>query len=316
MGFLSGNLACTRFSVVALPEEVDFEKAAFRLIQRGSNITESSGFVPFEIDEPYETANKRYAFRVRIDKINVDSTMVKERLRELIKTEIDMGNFPGPKMKKKLKELAEQEIQSQTNPRSKVIEGVIDNTLLYVGSTSKAHIGTVLELLRIAGVEVEYKTPWLDAGLEEEPNDVVDLKEPGQSIYGCRFLKKLLDDPEVFVEPEKGSIKLATLSNAKVTLSGEVLGELDRYIEEGAELLSAKLLLNDQPLTFDGLAYRINGLKLENMKGEHWTEVLDMRLEMLAQTWETLDEKYQRHMGGGAPVPPREVPEPQLAEAE
>ena len=154
-----------------------------------------------------------------------------------------------------------------------------------------------LELLRAIGVEVEYKTPWLDRNLDEEPNDLIDLKEPGQSIYGCTFLKRLLDDEEIFVEPEKGSVKLATTSNAKVTLSGEVLGELDRYIEEGAEILAAKLLLNDVPLTFDGLAYRLNGVKIQNMKADHWTEVLDARLEMLAGVWDSLDEKYEKLMG-------------------
>lgn len=296
MGFLSGGLACTRFNIVDPPETVDFDKAPFRLIQPGSNITESSGFVPFEIDEEYQIGASRYAFRVRIDKINVDSTMVKERLRELIKSEIDQGQRVGPKLKRKLKDLAQQEILAQSTARSKVIEGVIDANILYVASTSKGHLGTVLELLRMAGVEVEYKTPWLDKGLEEEISELIDLKEPGQSLYGCRFLKALIGDPECLPEPEKGSIKLATTSHAKVTLAGEVMGELDRYIDEGAELLAAKLILNDQPLTLDGLAYRINGLKLENIKADHWTEILDERLEMLKGVWDTLDEKFDALM--------------------
>ena len=298
MGFLSGNIACTRFNIVSKPESINFESAAFRLIQPGSNITESMGFVSFEIDEPFEVGHERFAFRVRIDKINVDSTMVKERLRELIKAEIERGERVGPKKKKMLKELAEDEILARSTPRSKVIESVMDGSILYVGSTSKGHIGAILALLQKVGVEVEFKTPWLDKGLEEEPNDIVDLKEPGQSLYGCRFLKALLNEEEFFVEPEKGSIKLATTSNAKVTLAGEVLGELDRYIEEGAELLSAKLLFNEIPLTFDGLAYRINSLKLETVKAEHWTELLDERMELLKGVWEKLDELYDKLMTG------------------
>jgi len=79
MGFLSGNIACTRFKVVTLPETVAFDAAAFRLIQPGSSLTESNGFMPFEIDESYEIGAGRYAFRVRMDKINVDGTLRKER---------------------------------------------------------------------------------------------------------------------------------------------------------------------------------------------------------------------------------------------
>ncbi len=292
MGFLSGSLACTRFKIVAAPDAIDFDAAPFRLIQPGSNITESTGFVPFELDEAYEFGVRKYAFRVRIDKINVDSTLVKERLRELIKTELDMGRHIGPKIKRKLKDLAQQEILARSAARSKVIEGVIDNQLLYVGSTSKSHLGTVLELLKSIGVEVEYKTPWLDRGLEEEFSDLIDLKEPGQSLYGCRFLRALLAQEQI-VEPEKGSVKLAATSNAKVTLGGEVLGELDRYIEEGAEVLSAKLILGEVSLTFDGLSYRINGLKLENVKADHWHEILGTRLDMLADVWDTLDTKFE-----------------------
>lgn len=294
MGFLSGSLACTRFKVTNLPEAVDFEPSEFRLIQPGSSVLESNGFVSFEIDEPYEFGKNRYAFRVRMDKINIDGTLVKERLRELIKTELDMGKFVGPKLKKKLKELAEDEIMSRSNPRSKIIEAVIDNDVLYVGSTSKNHLGTVLALLKEVGVEVEYKTPWLDKGWEEEASELIDLKEPGQSLYGCRFLKKLLNEEEFFVEPEKGSIKLASPTHAKVTLAGEVLGELDRYIDEGAELLSAKLLFGETPFTLDALAYRVSGLKLENIKEDHWTEILDGRLELLKAVWDMLDEKFEK----------------------
>lgn len=302
MGFLSGNIACTRFNIVSKPDEINFEPGAFRMIQPGSNFLESSGFVSFEIDEPFQVSASRFAFRVRIDKINVDSTAVKERTRELIKLELDRGEHVGQKKKKYLRDLAFQEMLSQSTPRSKVIEAVIDGQLLYIGSTSKGHLGTVISLLQKIGVEVEFKTPWLDKGWEEEPNDVVDMKEPGQSIFGCRFLKALLNEEEVFVEPEKGSIKLATPTNAKVTLTGEVLGELDRYLDEGAELLTAKLLLEEKPMTFDGCAYRINSLKLESLKADHWTEVLDARLEMLAAVWDLLDEKFDVLMKAQTPA--------------
>ena len=301
MGFLSGGLACTRFNVVTLPQQIDFEKAAFRHIQPDSQITESNGFVSYELGEPYEFGKDRYAFRVRMDKINVDGTRVKERLRELIQVELERGERIGPKQKKKLKELAEQEILSGSTARSKIIEGVIDQQTLFVASASKSHLGAVIALLREVGVEIEFKTPWLDKGWEEEPNELIDLKEPGQSIHGCHFLKKLLDAEDFFVEPEKGSIKLASPTHARVSLTGEVLGELDRFLEEGAELLSAKLLFNEVPLTFDGLAYRLNGVKLENVKADHWTEALDERLELLKGVWDGLDEQFERLMGDADP---------------
>lgn len=301
MGFLSGSLACTRFNIVSIPESIPFNDAAFKLIQPGSTVIESAGFLPFEIEEDYEIGAGKYAFRVRIDKVNIDSTMLKERLRELIKIERDQGKRVGPKVRRKLKDLAEQELLGQSNPRSKVIEGVIENSILYVGSTSKSFLGKVLELLLSVKVEVEFKTPWLDKELEEEPSDVVDLKEPGQSIYGCRFLKALIDDSECFPEPEKGNIKLATIGNVMVTLTGEVMPEYDHYMAEGAEVLSAKLLLNDLAFSLDGLAYRLSGMKLEAVPGDHWHEVLDGRMNMLKDVWDILDVKFNSLILGLTP---------------
>jgi hypothetical protein len=308
MGFLNGSLACTRFNIVSLPDPVQFDAAAFQMIQPGSNLVETSGFLPFELDEPTQFGKHRYAFRVRMDKISPDGTLVQERLRELVKTDIDRGERVTPKKRKKLKELAEDEIRSQTLPRSKIIEGVIDHDVLYIASTSKTHLGTVLALLQKVGVEVEYKTPWLDAGLEEEvESELVELKEPGQSMYGSKFLKASLEDGEVICEPEKGSVKLATHTHAKVTLTGEVLGELDHYLEDGAELLSAKVIFGEMPFTLDGLAYRISGVKLPKVKEDHWTQTLEGRLELLEGVWEMLDEKFAKLMN--VTLPERKRPE-------
>ena len=81
-------------------------------------------------------------------------------------------------------------------------------------------------------------------------------------------------------------------SNARVTLAGAVLNELFRYLEEGAEILSAKIHVSTIPLRFDALAYRLSGLKLEPVRNEHWTIDLDQRLEQIAGVFETLDGKY------------------------
>ena len=101
MGLLSGTVAVTRFNVVVPPEGPDFERARFWEIEPGSEVRERMGFVPFELDAPYEVAQGRYVFRVRVDRIRPDATAVKERLRELIKTEMeatrqDLRRAPRP----------------------------------------------------------------------------------------------------------------------------------------------------------------------------------------------------------------------------
>ena len=312
MGFLSTSVAITRFNVVVPPDGPDFERARFWAIDPGSEVRERMGFVPFEIDAPYEIGSRRWVFRLRIDKIRPDATSVKERVRELVKTEMEATGAPfvGPKKRKKLRELAEAEMCMGVPPRTKIIEGLIDNTLLYVASTAKSTLGTVLTLLRQAGVEADFKAPWLDEAPEtDEMSDIVLPKEPGQSVLGCRFVKALLEESDVMVEPETGSVRLAT-REARVTLAGAVLNELFRYVEEGAEILSAKIHVGPYPMRIDALSYRLNGLKLEPVKNEHWTVDLDARLEQIANVFELLDGKYAalKEKINGEPAAPS--PEP------
>jgi hypothetical protein len=177
-------------------------------------------------------------------------------------------------------------------PRTKIVECCIDGTILYVASTAKTYLGTVMAMLRHAGVEGDFKAPWLDEAPEaDEMSDVVIPKEPGESVLGCRFLRALLEESDVMVEPETGSVRLAT-REARVTLAGAVLNELFRYLEEGAEILSAKIHVGTIPMRFDALSYRVSGLKLEPVRNEHWTIDLDQRLEQIAGIFETLDTKY------------------------
>jgi hypothetical protein len=294
MGLLSGTVAVTRFNVAVPQEGPDFERARFWEIEPGSEVRERMGFVPFELDAPYEVAQGRYAFRVRIDQVRPDATAVKERMKVLIKTEMEATGRPfvGSKTRKKLRDLAEAESAMRQAPRTRIVECCIDGGILYVASTAKTFLGTVLALLRQAGVEGDFKAPWLDEAPEvEEMSDVVVPKEPGQSVLGCRFVRALLDEPDVMVEPETGSVRLAT-REARVTLAGAVLNELFRYLEEGAEILSAKIHVGASMMRFDALSYRLNGLKLEPVKNEHWTIDLDQRLEQIAAIFETLDGKY------------------------
>ena len=294
MGLLSGSVSVTRFTVALPAEGPDFERARFWAIDPGSEVRERMGFVPFEIDAPWEVGSRRWAFRVRVDRIRPDPTVLKERIKELVKAEMEATGAPfvGAKTRKKLRELAEQELCARQAPRTKIVECCIDDKLLYVASTAKTWLGTVLTLLRQAGVEADFKAPWLDEAPEaDEASDVVIPKEPGQSVLGCRFLRALLEEPEVMVEPETGSVRLAT-REAKITLTGGVLHDLFHYLEEGAEILAAKIHLGAVLMRFDALSYRINGLKLEPVKNEHWTVNLDQRLEQIAAVWEALDGKY------------------------
>jgi hypothetical protein len=52
------------------------------------------------------------------------------------------------------------------------------------------------------------KAPWLD---REEPaveSETVELREPGESILGCRFLAALAGETDLFYEPIDGSVRL------------------------------------------------------------------------------------------------------------
>ncbi len=321
MGILGKSVDITRCNVAVPAEGPDFDAVAFHAIEPGSEVRERMGVVAFELDSPYLVGTGRWAFRVRVDRRRPDPTAVRERVRELVKTEIEQGGAPyvGPKKRKELKALAEQELLVGQRPSTRLVECVIDGSLLYIGSTAKTQLGTVLTLLRQAEVASDWKAPWLDEAPEaDESSDIVVPKEPGQSVLGCRFLKTLLDDPEVLIEPETGSVRLAT-REARVTLAGAVLNDLHRYVDEGAEILSAKILLGAVPMRFDALSYRISGLKLEAVKDEHWTIELDRRLEQIAGIWEQLDAKYgavKERLGppDERPLRAAERPEPDQAE--
>lgn len=303
MPLLTGSASVTRFALIG-PAEPDFERAAFREIPPGSELRESVGFLPQAPGEPWEAGTRRWFFRVRVDRVRPDATAVSERLRQLIASEMEAtgATFVGPKKRRHLKHLAEEELALRTSPRSRIVEGAIDGDLVWVGTTAKSQLGTVLQLLRQAGVTADYKAPWIDRDEPELAGDFVEITEPGQSLAGCRFLRRLLDDREVLVEPENGSVRLQT-PEAKVSLTGAVLPELQRYVERGCELLAAKLLIGEAAFGFDALSYRISGLGLESGRHEHWSQLLDERLEKIAAVYEILDRKYGELMPAPPPAP-------------
>lgn len=303
MGLLSGPLSMARFRVVSAPEPPDFEARGFFAIPPGSEVRESVGFVPMFPGAPWEAGTRRYAFRVRFDRLRADPTLVRERLAELVATELEQSpdGFVSSKKRRRLKALAEEELISFANPTSRIVEGCLDDQMLYLATAAKSQIGRILELLRAIGVEVEPATPWNGTEAPPVESEVLPSHEPGESILGARFLEALIGDRDIAYEPVTGSAKLAT-GDCLVTLRGELLKELVRLIESGAEVVAAKLILGDTVLRLDALAWRISGVRLEVGRHGHWIERLDERLEGIRSLWETLDAKYLELIpsGGGA----------------
>jgi len=295
MGLLSGSASVTRCRVDARPEDIDFEKFAFTEIPPASSIRERIGFLPAEPGADYQIGQHRWAFRVRIDHLKPDSTALREKLKELLKAEREATGeiYVSPRQRKFLREQAENEILLRTTPRSKIIECAIDRENLWIGSTSDAFLGTVLILLKSLGVSATLRTPWLDQGQESTHSEIVEISESWQSILGCHFLKSLLSDSELMVEAVSGSVRMAT-PVTRMSLSGEVLPDVIRYVEDGAEMLSAKICSPEYQFRFDALNFRVNSLKIETESYEAWEDLLDERLERLEALYDLLDTKYQQ----------------------
>lgn len=294
MPILAGSLSMTRFNVASIPAEPDFDELGFREILPGSEVRESIGFVPFEPGEPYLAGTRRFAFRVRIDRLTPDPTAVKERFSTLLRTEREFTGAQsiGPKKRRELKILAEQELLVSSTPRSKIIEGVIDDRVLYLATTANAYIGKVIQLLRRAEIIVDFKTPWIDLGEPEIESEILDLQDPIYSAHGANFLKWLVEDEDIRFEPVGGYVRLQT-RHARITVTGAILRDLYRYVEEDAEVLSGKLITGDLTFRLDALPFRISGCSLPASRHDHWIERLDERLEAIDGLWQLLDQKYQ-----------------------
>jgi len=102
----------------------------------------------------------------------------------------------------------------------------------------------------------------------------------------------MLDDPEVLLEPESGSAKLRT-RQAGISLSGNVVADVFAYLDAGAEILSARLVIGEFRFGFDALSWRISGLRFESQRYEHWIEALDARLLRITALFEWLDNAYE-----------------------
>jgi len=294
MGLLSGSMSVTRCRVTARPDEPDFGALRFVEIDAGSQVRERFGFVPFEPEAPYRIGHTRWAFRLRVDRLRPDPTAVAERLKEMVVAEREATGeaFVSARKRKLLRVQAEEELLVRATPRSKVVECVLDDTRLYIGTSANAWLGLVLGALREIGVVADFSSPWLDRGQEQMASALVEAREPWQSVWGCRFLKALVSDPEVMIEPEAGAVRLAT-PGASVSLTGGVMNELLRYLERDVEVLSAKLLLDDVAFRLDGLNWRLSGLRVVAEVYDSWTDTVGERIDAVAELLDRLDAKYE-----------------------
>ena len=293
MALLSGAASVTRFTVLACPEEPEFEEYAFREIPPGGEVRDRAGFVPFEPGAAYRIGHKRFAFRVRIDALRPDPTAVKERFKELLKAEKERTGAAaiGARKRKQLRELAVAEALARATPRARLVECLLDEGVLYVGSTASTSLSTVMALAQAVGIELLWKTPWVDRGEEDVESELFVPRGPGQAVLGCRFLKALIGDDEVVIEPEKGQAALVT-PEARVVLAGAIAHDLGRFLKRECELLSARLLWNEMAFRFDAPAFRVLALHLESERFETWQENLDARMERIVSLYELLDAKY------------------------
>ena len=298
MPILRGSASLTRFNV-ALPPTLDFGQAEFREIVPGSEVRETIGFLPFEPTADYQVASARWAFRIRIDRLQPDATAVRERLAGLLRDEEEQTGTQriSARRRKELKHLAEEELLRDARPSSKIVEGVIADGGLQTGTTANSVIGKCLLLLRKIGVAADFKTPWDDLGDGEAESDVLEALGPGQSIWGARFLADLISDREVMLEPVDGYAKLQGRER-RITMAGKIVGDVVAYVADGAELVTAKLTTAERSFRLDGLAFRLSGLSLDPARGMHWSEALDQRLEQIDAVWELLDRKYAEHRRG------------------
>lgn len=305
MGLISGAVSVTRYRVPVRPVELEFEgPAAFREIPPGSEVRESIGFVPYEPGAEYEVGAARWAFRVRVDTLKPDPVMVRERVKQLVATEMEESgkSFVGAHKLRQLKQLAEEELILGAVPTSKIVECALDGDVLYVGTTAKGQLGRVTTLLRKIGVAAQPKAPWVDREESDPADEQLAGGEPGQSILGCRFLAALLGDPLLTFEPVDGRAVLQT-ERAKVSLTGQVTRDLVRYVEEGAEILSGRLTTGEISFNLDGTTWKVSGLKVPSGRHDHWTELLDERLEAIEAAYDLLEKKYEEVDPASRPAP-------------
>ncbi len=291
MSLLSGSVSLSRFFVLRRPDEPDFEQARFESIDRASEERLSCGFSPFRLGADYRVDDERWVFRIRIDRLRPDATRIRERVRELVREEIEEGaEAVGPTRRRELRKQATEEIVAGTSPNTAMIECCLDDDVLYVGSTAASRLRLVAEQLRRIGVEIAPKVPWSRRGDEFESSFAV-APEASASRVGFQMMEELVGDTALNIAPEDGRVKLRT-RDTDILLRGVVIHDILHFLEQGAEIVAAKMEAEDAKFDFDVESFRISNLSIEIAPSDDWKETLNRRFERISEVFEMLDMKY------------------------
>lgn len=290
MPLLTAAASVSRFHVT-FEGDPDFSLAPFREISSGDevNVPRSYGFVPMKPGSEYEIdCGGRYAGRVRMDEVRPDAVVVRDRFEELLDDEADP---PGKRRRKELAELAWSDAASGTTPRRRYVEWVLDGDVLYIGSPSRAEVSVVHQLFRDIGAEHKILPviPWQT--LPDMKSTVIS--HPGESMWGPRFLRAVAVSPskEMSVSLEEGSAALRR-GDLKLSLSGDIRASLGHHLNEGAEVIAARLQ-GQHLLMLDGLSWWVKSLALPAPDpSAHWAESLEARLAAIADAFEWLDGAF------------------------
>lgn len=245
--------------------------------------------MPMKPGAQYELAGDRCAGRVRMDEVKPDPVVVRDRYEELLTDEVDP---PGKRRRQELAELAWCEAATGTTPRRRYVEWVKDGDLLYIGSASRPETSAAIDLFRkTGGTNILPATPWETLG--DMTCDAVEANHPGQSVWGARFLRAVAASPsrEMSVSLEEGAASLRR-GDLKLSLSGDIRAPLTHHLDEGAEVISARLQ-GQYLLTIDGLSWWIKSLALPApAPSAHWADSLGTRLAAIRDAFEWIDSAF------------------------
>lgn len=290
MGLMKGSVSVCRFRIA--PFEPDFSKATFEEIPAGSEIRRSMGFVPMKLNAhaELEISSKVWAGRMRVDEIKPDPESVADHYEELCAQELESGTQAiGGRRRRELKAQAVAFMSIGTPPKRRYAEWVLDGETLYVGSTNKSDVGEVLGLMRRCGAgSPDALVPW--AELPKMESSILEF-----NAWGPRFLRHLFEvESGRSFELEDGKVAMVG-GDCKISLSGEIAPDVVHHLEQGAEIVSAKLKARAFCCTLDAERWWIKGASIEVEPADSWVEALLMRVGAIADVFDALDAAFAMH---------------------
>lgn len=222
-GFLSnGSIALTVFTIEN-PAAVTGEKLkkyAFRSIDSLNAETKAHGWTSIEdmldVDWQFSTPEKGHylCFSLRVDTRKISQPVLKKHLAEALREEAEKNSTEGKtyvsrSRKRELKELYTARLLAKTDPVPVTVDVAFDTQsgLLYVGSTSTAHLELVAELFTQS------------FGQEPLPVPIaVDVSHILQELYGAS--RNIPLDGHSYCLSEAGQLTLAA-GDGEVSVKNE-----------------------------------------------------------------------------------------------